>query len=120
MLDCQSSSDEEDAPLVVESVSTMDNCDNAIAKVLSMPEVAQQNTDAPELEGGIWRHTTRGTIHLHSTLLKRSGDALLCHMFLTGCAYVKLDGWPVKAAGRCKTCFSAAKDVIARSAPDLV
>ena len=62
-------------------------------------------------KGGLWRHSTRGTLHLHGSLMGHAGEYLVCCRVITK-TYEKLDGWPDEASGKCKSCFGVAKDIL--------
>ena len=96
--------DEDDDELVFADLGDVDlaaECEDAVNLVVEPPETG----DKPGIpKGGIWKHASRGTLHLHGALLGRSEDRLICCRAITK-VYEKLEAWPDEASGKCKMCF---------------
>ena len=55
--------------------------------------------------GGLWIHASRRTLHVGGEAAGKGPLVLACSRRGLGDAYLKLDGWPASASGKCTTCF---------------
>ena len=106
-----SSSDDEENPLPVYEESVLEAAHAKVETMIEMPESLDKDAVVPK--GGIWRHASRGTLHLHESLLGRGEDRLICRRKGLNVTYTKLPGWPVNAVGKCKACFGLAAETLA-------
>lgn len=97
--------DEEITLADLEDVDLAAECEDAVNQVV-VPNEVENKPGIPR--GGIWKHASRGTFHLHGFFLGRSEDRLVCCRAITK-VYEKLESWPDEASGRCKMRFGAAE-----------
>jgi hypothetical protein len=103
--------EDEESPvrLDLEDEALAEECHDVVEKEIIVKEVQCEKGNIPK--GGLWRHTSRGTLHLHGSLMGRTGDYLVCCRVITK-TYEELENWPTDANGRCKSCFGATKNIL--------
>ena len=65
----------------MEDEALAEECHDVVDKEIIVEERQCEKGNIPK--GGLWRHTSRGTLHLHGSLMGRTGDYLVCCRVIT-------------------------------------